>query len=103
MTNPNNVSAQDICSRWAKVTQVEAAAIKNTDGLSAQVAKSYGLDKAMADAQVRAFMGTRGPQFATSPATARQEAHRRAHGSGLVAAGREQRGPARPQPVLLSH
>ena len=56
MTNPNNVSAQDICSRWA---QVEAAAIKNTDGLSAQVAKSYGLDKAMADAQVRAFMGTR--------------------------------------------
>jgi hypothetical protein len=59
MTNPNNVSAQDICSRWAKVTQVEAAAIKNTDGLSAQVAKSYGLDKAMADAEVKAFMGTR--------------------------------------------
>ena len=59
MTNPNNVSSQDICSRWAKITQVKAAAIKNTDGLSAQVAKSYGLHKAMADAEVKAFMGTR--------------------------------------------
>lgn len=59
MTNPNNVSAQDICSRWAKVTQVEAAAIKNTDGLSAQLEKSYGLDKAKADAEVKAFMGSR--------------------------------------------
>ena len=59
MTNPNNVSAQDICSRWAKVTQVEAAAINNTDGLSAQLEKSYGLDKAKADAEVKAFMGSR--------------------------------------------
>ena len=59
MTNPNNVSAQDICSRWAKVTQVEAAAIKNTVGLSAQLEKSYGLDKAKADAEVKAFMGSR--------------------------------------------
>jgi hypothetical protein len=59
MTDSNHVSAQDISSKWSKVTQNEANAIKNVEGLSAQVAKSYNLDKAKADAEVKAFMGTR--------------------------------------------
>jgi len=59
MTNPNHVSAQDISAKWSKVTQTEAASIKNTDSLSAQVQKSYGFDKVKADAEVRAFMGAR--------------------------------------------
>ena len=46
MTGSNHVSAADISSKWSKVTQAEAAAIRNTDSLSAQVQKSYGLDKA---------------------------------------------------------
>ena len=59
MTGSNHVSTADISSKWSKVTQAEAAAIRNTDSLSAQVQKSYGLDKAKADAEVLAFMGTR--------------------------------------------
>jgi hypothetical protein len=59
MTISNRVSAQDISSKWAKVSQTEANAIKNIEGLSAQVAKSYNLDKAKADGEVKAFMGTR--------------------------------------------
>jgi len=59
MTNLNHVSAQDISSKWSKVTQTEASAIKNVDSLSAQVAKSYNLDRAKADAEVKAFMGSR--------------------------------------------
>ena len=59
MTDSNHVSAQDISSKWSKVTRNEANAIKNVEGLSAQVAKSYNLDKAKADAEVKAFMGTR--------------------------------------------
>jgi len=51
--------AEDIYAKWAKVTQSEAAAIKNVDSLSAQVQKSYGFDKVKADAEVRAFMGAR--------------------------------------------
>jgi hypothetical protein len=41
------------------VTHPEALAIKNVDGLSAQVQKSYGFDKAKADAEVKQFMGDR--------------------------------------------
>ena len=59
MSNPNRVSAQDIYAKWSKVTQSEAAAIKDVDGLSAQVQKSYGFDKAKADAEVKQFMGAR--------------------------------------------
>jgi hypothetical protein len=59
MTDSNHVCAQDISSKWSKVTQNEANAIKNVEGLSAQVAKSYNLDKAKAGAEVKAFMGTR--------------------------------------------
>jgi hypothetical protein len=40
-------------------TDVWLTNIKNVDSLSAQVAKSYNLDKAKADAEVKAFMGTR--------------------------------------------
>jgi len=57
--NQNRISAEDIYGKWAKVTQSEAAAIKNVDSLSAQVQKSYGFDKVKADAEVRAFMGAR--------------------------------------------
>jgi hypothetical protein len=59
MTGSNHVSAQDISSKWTKVTPSEANAIKNVESLSAQVAKSYNLDRAKADAEVKAFMGTR--------------------------------------------
>ena len=59
MTNLNHVSALDISAEWSKVTESEAAAIRNVDSLSAQVQKSYGLDKAKADAEVKQFMGTR--------------------------------------------
>ncbi|HKH28966.1 MAG TPA: hypothetical protein VKA61_11635 [Sphingomicrobium sp.] len=45
MNNPDRVSAGD--------------AVKNTDGLSAQVQESYGFDKAKADAEVKQFMGAR--------------------------------------------
>ena len=57
MTNLNHVSAQDISAKWSKVTHTEAASIKSTDSLSAQVQKSYGFDKAKADAEVKQFMG----------------------------------------------
>ena len=59
MSGSNHVSAQDISSKWSKLTESEAAAIKNVESLSAQVAKSYNLDKAKADAEVKAFMGSR--------------------------------------------
>jgi hypothetical protein len=59
MTNSNHVSALDISAKWSKVTESEAAAIRNVDSLSAQVQKSYGLDKAKADADVKQFMGNR--------------------------------------------
>jgi hypothetical protein len=59
MTSSNRVSAQDISAKWSKVTQNEAAAIRNVDSLSTQVQKSYGLDKAKADAEVKQFMGDR--------------------------------------------
>jgi hypothetical protein len=59
MPNQNRVSAEDIYAKWPKVTHSEASAIRTVDGLSAQVQKSYGLDKAKADAEVRAFMGAR--------------------------------------------
>jgi hypothetical protein len=59
MTTLNHVSAQDISTKWAKVTPSEAAAIRNVDSLSAQVQKSYGFDKAKADAEVKQFMGAR--------------------------------------------
>jgi len=59
MNNQNRISAEEISTKWAKVTQSEAAAIKNVEGLSAQVQKSYGFDKVKADAEIRAFMGAR--------------------------------------------
>ena len=59
MSNSNRVSARDISSKWAKVTHPEAVAIKNVAALSAQVQKSYGFDKAKADAEVKQFMGDR--------------------------------------------
>jgi hypothetical protein len=59
MSNQNRILAEDIFAKWAKVTQSEAAAIKNADSLSAQVQKSYGFDKAKADAEVKQFMGAR--------------------------------------------
>ena len=59
MSDQNRILAKDIFAKWAKVTQSEAAAIKNVDSLSAQVQKSYGFDKVKADAEVRAFMGAR--------------------------------------------
>jgi hypothetical protein len=59
MTNPNRVSATDIAAKWSKVTHPEAVAIKSVDGLSAQVQRSYGFDKATADAEVKQFMGDR--------------------------------------------
>jgi hypothetical protein len=59
MTSSSHVSAQDISAKWSKVTQNEAAAIRNVDSLSTQVQKSYGLDKAKADAEVKQFMGAR--------------------------------------------
>jgi len=55
----NHVSPQDISAKWAKVTQSEAAAIRNVESLSAQVQKSYGFDKAKADDEVKQFMGAR--------------------------------------------
>jgi hypothetical protein len=59
MTDPNRVSATDIAAKWSKVTHPEAVAIKSVDGLSAQVQKSYGYDKATADTEVKQFMGDR--------------------------------------------
>jgi hypothetical protein len=59
MTNLNRVSATDISAKWSKVTHPEAVAIKNVESLSAQVQKSYGFDKAKADAEVKQFMGDR--------------------------------------------
>ena len=50
MTNLNHVSAQDISAKWSKVTQTEAASIKNTDSLSAQVQKSYGVGLGLVEA-----------------------------------------------------
>ena len=59
MLNGKRISAEDIYAKWSKVTHPEAVAIKNVDGLSVQVQKSYGLDKAKADAEVKQFMGAR--------------------------------------------
>ena len=59
MTSQNRVSAEDITNKWTNVTHSEATAIRNVEGLSAQVQKSYGFDKVKADSEVRAFMGAR--------------------------------------------
>jgi hypothetical protein len=60
MTGSTHISAKEISSKWSKVSETEASGIKNFDSLSAQVAKSYNLDKAMmADAEVKAWMAGR--------------------------------------------
>jgi hypothetical protein len=59
MTASTHVSAKDISSKWSKFSDSEAAAIKSTEGLSAQVVKTYSLDKAKADAEVKTWMAGR--------------------------------------------
>ena len=59
MTGSTHISAKDISSKWSKVSETEASAIKNFDSLSEQVAKSYNLDKPKADAEVKAWMAGR--------------------------------------------
>lgn len=59
MTGSTQVTAKEISSKWGKFTEAEASAIRNLDGLSAQVAKSYNLDKPKADAEVKAWMAGR--------------------------------------------
>lgn len=56
MTGLTQISAKDISSRWDKVTESEAAAIRNVESLAAQVAKSYSLDRPKADGEVKAWM-----------------------------------------------
>ena len=59
MTGLNRVTAKEISTKWGKLSETEASSIKNFDGLSAQVAKSYNLDKSKADAEVKAWMAGR--------------------------------------------
>jgi hypothetical protein len=59
MTGSTQVTAKEISSKWGKLTEAEASSIKNLDSLSAQVAKSYNLDKPKADAEVKAWMAGR--------------------------------------------
>jgi hypothetical protein len=58
-TVPSKISYQDIMFEWPRFTQVEAAAIKNFEGLKAQVVLTYQLDKAKADMDVRGWMAGR--------------------------------------------
>ena len=57
--NNTKLVAADIHSKWGKVTEAEAAKVKNQADLSALVAKAYSLDKAKADADVTAWMAGR--------------------------------------------
>ena len=56
MTNLNPISAKDVLSKWTQLTDVEASSIKSFESLSAQVAKSYKLDRTKADAEVKSWM-----------------------------------------------
>ena len=59
MTGSTHISAKDISSKWGKLSEAEASAVKSFDSLSAQVAKSYNLDKAKAEAEVKTWMAGR--------------------------------------------
>lgn len=58
-TIPSKISYQDILFQWSRFTQVEAMAVKNFEGLKAQVARTYELDSAKADVEVREWIAGR--------------------------------------------
>jgi hypothetical protein len=59
-TNPTTrILAKDIHARWPKFTDSEAAAVKNHADLTAQVVKSYNMDKAQADKDVTSWVAGR--------------------------------------------
>jgi hypothetical protein len=53
------LGADDIYSRWGKITEVEAVKVKSQGDLTVLVAKAYDLDKAKADAAVTSWMAGR--------------------------------------------
>jgi hypothetical protein len=61
MNNTKDISstklvAQDIYSRWGKISEEDAVKVKSREDLSEMVAKAYRLDKGKADAAVTAWM-----------------------------------------------
>jgi hypothetical protein len=59
MIGSNRVSTKEICAQWPKFTESEAGGLKTPESLSVQVAKSYNLPQAQADADVKAWLAGR--------------------------------------------
>jgi hypothetical protein len=57
---PNTkILANEIQAKWSKLNLADLTHVKSHDALSALVVKTYGLDKAKADADVTAWMAGR--------------------------------------------
>ena len=59
MITPNRVSTKEISAKWPKFTESQADGLKSVENLSAQVAKSYNLSHAQAEADVKAWLAGR--------------------------------------------
>jgi hypothetical protein len=58
-TTLTKISYHDIVFQWPRFTEVEAPAIKNFEELKAQVVRTYELDRAEADVDVRGWIAGR--------------------------------------------
>jgi hypothetical protein len=59
MIGSNRVTTKEICVQWPKFTEPQAEGLKTFENLSAQVAKSYNLPQAQAEADVRTWLAGR--------------------------------------------
>ena len=59
MIGSNRVTTKEICAQWPKFTEPQAEGLKTFENLSAQVAKSYNLPQAQAEADVKAWLAGR--------------------------------------------
>ena len=59
MIGSNRVTMKEICTKWPKFTEPQAEGLKTFENLSAQVAKSYNLPQAQAEADVKTWLAGR--------------------------------------------
>ena len=59
MIGSNRVSTKEICTKWPKFNESQAESLKSVENLSAQVAKSYNLSQAQAEADVKGWLAGR--------------------------------------------
>jgi hypothetical protein len=59
MIGSSRVSTKEICTKWPKFTEPQAESLKSVENLSSQVAKSYNLSQAQAEADVKGWLAGR--------------------------------------------